>query len=121
MIPNNTWKDVKYPGEEFTAEKPREHMLLCGHSTHSVGNGKLYWCDPAFAAECFTGFKAMEDDSLDLIKNRENNSKHQATLNILKYMLGDVNERGYMSICEKCAGVGKDNSVIVTAGLQMNS
>ena len=121
VIPNNTWKDVKYPGEEFTAEKPREHMLLCGHSTHSVGNGKLYWCDPAFAAECFTGFKAMEDDSLDLIKNRENNSKHQATLNILKYMLGDVNERGYMSICEKCAGVGKDNSVIVTAGLQMNS
>lgn len=121
VIPNNTWKDVKYPVKEFTAENPREHMLLCGHSTHSVGNGKLYWCDPAFAAECFTGFKAMEDDFLDLVRNKEDNSKYQATLNILKYMLGDVNEKGYMSICEKCAGVGKDNSVIVTAGLQMDS
>ena len=121
VIPNNTWKDVKYPCKEYTAENPREHMLLCGHSTHSVGNGKLYWCDPAFAAECFTGFKAREDDSLDLVKNKENNSKYQATLNILKYMLGDVNERGYMSICEKCAGVGRDNSAIVIAGLQMNS
>lgn len=121
VIPNNTWKDVKYPGKEFTAEDPREHMLLCGHSTHSVGKGKLYWCDPAFAAECFTGFKAMEDDSLDLVRNKESNSKYEATLNILTYMLGDVNERGYMSICEKCAGVGRDNSAIVVAGLQMNS
>lgn len=121
VIPNNTWKDVKYPGKEFTAKNPREHMLLCGHSTHSVGNGKLYWCDPAFAADCFTGFQSMEDDSLDLVRNKENNSKYEAVRNILKYMLGDVNERGYMSICEKCAGVGSDNNDIVTAGLQMNS
>lgn len=121
VIPNNTWKDVKYPGKEFTAENPRKHMLFCGHSTHSVGSGKLYWCDPAFAAECFTGFKAMEDDSLDLVRNKENNSKYEATRNILKYMLGDVNERGYMSICEKCAGVGRDNHEIVIAGLQINS
>lgn len=121
VIPNNTWKDVRYPVKEFTTDNPREHMLLCGHSTHSVGNGKLYWCDPAFAAECFTGFKALEDDSLDLVRNKETNTKYQATLNILKYMLGDVNERGYMSICEKCAGVGRDNHVVVTAGLQMNS
>lgn len=121
VIPNNTWKDVKYPKKEFTAKDPRKHMLLCGHSTHSVGNGKLYWCDPAFAAECFTGFKAMEDDSLDLIKNKENNSKYEATRNILKYMLGEVNERGYMSICEKCAGVGRDNNEIIIAGLQMDS
>lgn len=120
VIPNNIWKDVKYPQKEFTAENPREHMLLCGHSTHSVGNGKLYWCDPAFAAECFTGFRAMEDDSLDLVRNKENNSKYETTRNILKYMLGDVNERGYMSICEKCAGVGRDNNEIITAGLQMN-
>ncbi len=121
VIPNNIWKDVKYPQKEFTVENPREHMLLCGHSTHSVGNGKLYWCDPAFAAECFTGFKAMSDDSLDLVRNKENNSKYEATRNILKYMLGDVNERGYMSICEKCAGVGRDNNEIIIAGLQMNS
>lgn len=121
VIPNNTWKDVKYPEKEFTAENPREHMLLCGHSTHSVGNGKLYWCDPAFAVECFTGFKAVPDDYLDLVRNAENNSKYEAARNILKYMLGDVNERGYMSICKKCAGVGRDNNEIITAGLQMNS
>ena len=120
VIPNNTWKDVKYPREEYQTDDPRKHMLLCGHSTHSVANGRLYWCDPAFAAECFTGFNAKIDDSLDLVKNKENNSKYEATRNILKYMLGDVNERGYMSICEKCAGVGRDNSEIVTAGLQMN-
>lgn len=120
VIPNNTWKDVKYPEKEFTAENPRGHMLQCGHSTHSVGYGKIYWCDPAFAAEYFTGFKSSSDDYLDLTKNRENITKYEATLNILKYMLGDVNEKGYMSICEKCAGVGRDNDETVTAGLQIN-
>ena len=30
VIPNNIWKDVKYPQKEFTVENPREHMLLCG-------------------------------------------------------------------------------------------
>ena len=117
VIPNNTWKDVIYPREGFHTDNPRQHMRLCGHSTHSVADGKLYWCDPAFAAECFTGFHAMADDSLDLVRNKENNSKYEATLNILKYMLGDVNDKGYMSICAKCAGVGRDNSEIVTAGL----
>lgn len=118
IIPNNTWKDVVYPKLTYTADNPREHMLICGHSTHSVDNGRLYWCDPAFAAECFTGFHSKADDSLDLEANRKNNSKFDASINILKYLWGDVNERGYMSICEKCAGVGKDNNHVVIAGIQ---
>ncbi len=120
VIPNNTWKDVVYPQLTYTAKNPREHMMICGHSTHSVNNGRLYWCDPAFAAEYFTGFQSKADDSLDLEPNRKNNSKFDASLNILKYLWGDVNERGYMSICEKCAGVGKDNTNSVVAGVQMN-
>lgn len=119
VIPNNTWKDVKYPREEYQTDNPRIHMLLCGHSTHSVANGKLYWCDPAFAAECFMGFESKEGDFLDMVANKRNYSKYDATLNIIKYLLGDVNERGYMSICEKCAGVGRDNNIIVPAGKQM--
>lgn len=119
VIPNNTWKDVIYPREGYQTDNPRQHMLLCGHSTHSAADGRLYWCDPAFAAECFMGFASKEDDSLDLAANKRNYSKYEATLNIIKYLLGDVNERGYMSICEKCAGVGSDNNMIVPAGKQM--
>ena len=119
VIPNNTWKDVIYPREGYKEENPKRHMLLCGHSTHSVADGKLYWCDPAFAAECFMGFESKEDDFLDLEANKRNYSKYEATLNIIKYLLGDVNERGYMSICERCAGVGSDNDLTVPAGEQM--
>lgn len=119
VIPNNVWKDVVYPNMTYSSDNPRQHMLLCGHSTHSVNNGRLYWCDPAFAAEYFTGFKGKNDDSLDLELNRKNNSKYEASLKILRYVLGDVNERGYMSICEKCAGVGCDNDRVVKAGAQM--
>lgn len=119
VIPNNTWKDVIYPREGYHTDNPREHMLLCGHSTHSVADGKLYWCDPAFAAECFMGFASKEDDCLDMEANKRNYSKYEATLNIIKYLLGDVNERGYMSICEKCAGIGSDNNAIIPAGVQM--
>lgn len=118
VIPNNTWKDIVYPRDTYTAADPRKHMLLCGHSTHSVDNGKLYWCDPAFAAECFMGFPSREDDFLDLVKNKKQNSKFEASLNIISYLLGDVNERGYMSICQKCAGVGQDNVSVIQAGLQ---
>lgn len=118
VIPNNTWKDVVYPRDSYCAKDPREHMLLCGHSTHSVDNGRLYWCDPAFAAECFTGFPAKDDDSFDLAGNKKRYSKFDASVNIMRYLLGEVNERGYMSICEKCAGVGRDNDRIVQAGLQ---
>lgn len=118
VIPNNTWKDVIYPREGFQTDNPRRHMLLCGHSTHSVADGRLYWCDPAFAAECFMGFVSKEDDSLDMEANKRNYSKYEATLNIIKYLLGDVNARGYMSICEKCAGVGSDNNRLVLAGEQ---
>ena len=118
VIPNNTWKDVIYPREGFQTDNPRRHMLLCGHSTHSVADGRLYWCDPAFAAECFMGFVSKEDDSLDMEANKRNYSKYEATLNIIKYLLGDVNARGYMSICEKCAGGGSDNNKLVLAGEQ---
>ena len=119
VIPNNTWKDVIYPRDGYKTDNPRQHMLLCGHSTHSVADGKLYWCDPAFAAECFMGFASKEDDFLDMVLNKRNNSKYEATLNIMRYLLGDVNGRGYMSICEKCAGVGNDNNTIVPAGEQI--
>lgn len=118
VIPNNTWKDVVYPQNTYTAVDPRSHMLLCGHSTHSVDNGRLYWCDPAFAAEHFMGFPSKGDDFLDLAENKRDNAKYEASLNIIKYLLGDVNERGYMSICEKCAGVGQDNDRIIRAGIQ---
>lgn len=119
VIPNNTWKDVIYPREGYHTDNPRQHMLLCGHSTHSVADGKLYWCDPAFAAECFMGFASKDEDYLDMAANKRNHTKYEASLNIMKYLLGDVNARGYMSICEKCAGVGSDNNMIVSAGRQM--
>lgn len=118
IIPNNVWKDIVYPDMSYTAENPREHMRICGHSTHSVGDRKLYWCDPAYAAEKFMGYESKKDDFLDLKRNKANNSKYDASLNIMKYFLGNVNENGYMSLCEKCAGIGDDNDRIVRAGEQ---
>ena len=118
IIPNNVWKDIVYPELTYSADNPREHMRLCGHSTHSVGDGKLYWCDPAYAAEKFLGYKSKEDDYLDLKENKENNSKYDASLNIMRYLLGNVNENGYMSLCEKCAGIGVDNDRLIVAGEQ---
>ena len=120
VIPNNVWKDVVYPRQDYFTDDPRGHMLTCGHSTHSVDYGKLYWCDPAFAAEHFTKFPSKNDDYLDLDENKVNYSQYDASVNVLRYLLGDVNERGYMTICEKCAGVGKDNKNIVKAGIQNN-
>lgn len=119
VIPNNVWKDVVYPSEEYTADNPKEHMRLCGHGTHSVDDGRLYWCDPAFAAEYFTGYKTEKDDYLDLKSNKANNSKYEASVNVIKYLLGDINGKGYMSFCRKCAGVGSDNEREVKAGIQM--
>ena len=120
VIPNNVWKDVVYPRQDYFTDDPRGHMLTCGHSTHSVDYGKLYWCDPAFAAEHFTKFPSQNDDYLDLAENKKNCSQYDASVNVLRYLFGDVNERGYMTICEKCAGVGKDNKNIVKAGIQNN-
>lgn len=119
VIPNNVWKDVVYPRDTYRAADPAEHMRICGHSTHSVDDGKLYWCDPAFAAECFTGFPSQPDDFLDLRENQRSHDKCQASLQISRYLLGDVNERGCMSICERCAGIGRDNNIIVKAGVQV--
>lgn len=118
VIPNNIWKDVKFPKEDFYVDNIKEHMQLCGHSTHSVGAGKLYWCDPAYAAEHFVGFESQCDDYLDLKNNKKENVKMVASLNIIRYLLGTVNMRGYMSICSKCAGIGRDNNCIVQAGKQ---
>lgn len=117
-IPNNVWKDVLYPRCNYHTDNPKEHMKLCGHGTHSVDGGKLYWCDPAFASERFMRFETKEDDSLDLALNKKKHSKFVASLNIIKYILGEVNERGYMTICEKCAGIGWDNENVVIAGVQ---
>lgn len=119
VIPNNVWKDVVYPRDGYCAAHPKEHMNTCGHSTHSVDDGKLYWCDPAFAAECFTGFPSRPDDFLDLRENQRTYGKEQSSLNIFRYLLGDVNARGYMSICQSCAGIGRDNENVVKAGVQM--
>lgn len=118
-IPNNVWKDVMYPKYEYHASNPKEHMRLCGHGTHSVDGGRIYWCDPAFAAERFLGFESKDDDSLDLERNKQENTKYDANINIMRYILGDVNERGYMSLCERCAGIGWDNDTVVMAGKQV--
>lgn len=120
VIPNNTWKDIVYPNLNYISNDPHNHMILCGHSTHSVGNGRLYWCDPAYAADCFMGFPSEEDDYLDLKINKQENSKYDASINIFNYFLGNINARGYMSLCSRCAGIGSDNDRIIKAGEQVS-
>lgn len=118
VIPNNVWKDIVYPDLSYKSDNPKAHMLACGHSTHSVGDGKLYWCDPAYAAEKFLGYASEHDDYLDLKETIGNHTKQEVSIEIMRYFLGDMNGKGYMSLCEKCAGIGQDNDRVVKAGRQ---
>lgn len=112
------WKDHCFPEHSCNYDEKYlpEHMKVCGYTCHSVNEGKLYYCDVAWGARKHAGYQDQEDDYVDLYEIQKDCSFEQAKLRILEYCMGNVNERGYMSLCRYCAGMGADNSRIIPAG-----
>lgn len=115
---NIEWKDHCYPNHScnFDEEYLPEHMKVCGYTCHSVNEGKIYYCDVAWGARKHTGYQDREDDCVDLYEIQKKCPPQQAKLRILEYCMGNVNERGYLSLCRHCAGMGADNLRTIQAG-----
>lgn len=112
------WKDHGYPGapKDYSDEDAPDHVKKCGHTTHSMNEGKLYYCDAMYGAEVNTGFKTAKDDILDfdeLIKWKE---PQKAKERVISYCFGDINEKGFPSFCKVCGGIGHDNHKVIRAG-----
>ena len=112
------WKDHCYPHTEYVCEdnKLQEHMKLCGYNIHSVNEGKLYYCEVAWAARKHVDFCDAKEDYIDLEMLGHMMTPMEAKLRIITYCMGNVNDRGYMSFCKYCAGSGADNPRTIKAG-----
>lgn len=115
---NIEWKDHCYPHTEYECEDSwlRRHMELCGYNIHSVNEGKLYYCEVAWAARKHTGFCDAKEDYIDLEMLGTVLTPMEAKLRIITYCMGNVNDRGYMQFCKYCAGSGADNDRVIQAG-----
>lgn len=115
---NIEWKDHCYPHTEYKCEDNRlkRHMELCGYNIHSVNDGKLYYCEVAWAARRHTGFCDTKEDYIDLELLEQALTPMEAKLRIITYCMGNVNEKGYMEFCKYCAGSGVDNNRVIQAG-----
>lgn len=112
------WKDHCFPAHSCDYDETYlpEHMKVCGYTCHSVNEGRLYYCDVAYGAKKHAGYQDQEDDYVDLCEIQKSCSPEQAKLRILAYCMGNVNEKGYMSLCRYCAGMGADNPRVIQAG-----
>lgn len=112
------WKDHCFPEHSCDYDEAclPEHMRVCGYTCHSANEGKLYYCDVAYGARKHVGYQDQEDDYIDLCEIQKSCSPEQAKLRILEYCMGNVNEKGYMSLCRYCAGMGADNPRVIQAG-----
>lgn len=109
------WKDFGFPEHPCSYNNVRQHMLCCGPVFHGYNDGKLYYCHVSWGAEQCGLIKLEQDDYIDLkIIGSDDFSKRQQ---LAKYSLGEW-DKGYVSMCELCAGCGKDNNNIISAGIQ---
>lgn len=111
-----TWMSLGFPIEEVNIQgDKKEHMLYCSQGCHSVNDGKFYYCSTLWDAEKSGLYEIGENDCIDLTKSSDNvnNDKFE----FLKYCLG-ISE-GYIGLCEKCRGFGKDNNYIVDVAEQI--
>lgn len=115
---NIEWKDHCFPSRscDYPEEYISKHMRICGYTCHSVNEGKIYYCDVAWGARKHVGYQDNDDDYVDLYKIQKKYSLEEAKLRIIEYCMGKVNERGYMSLCRYCAGMGVDNQRVIQAG-----
>ncbi len=112
------WKDHGYPKNPcaYPDEKAKEHLKLCGHTTHSMNEGRLYYCDAMYGAEKNTGYATEKDDYLDFKELIQWIDTKKAKERVIEYCFGEINDKGFPSFCKVCAGIGHDNSKIIRAG-----
>jgi len=112
------WKDHGYPLNpvDIPDERCREHMFACGHTAHSVNFGKLYYCDPMFGAEYNVNYDTKNSDVLDLKELINSYDVYNIKERIIRYCWGEINDRGYPSLCKYCGGIGWDNEKVIPAG-----
>lgn len=112
------WKDHCFPVHpcDYDETYLSEHMKICGYTCHSANEGRIYYCDVAYGARKHAGYQDQKEDYVDLREIQKSCSPEQAKLRILAYCMGNVNERGYMSLCRYCAGMGADNPRVIQAG-----
>ena len=117
-FPEMEWSPFGYPYKEMciddTKESLQEHMKRCGGGmSHSLHNGKLYYCNTAGGVCENTDFKMPEEDYIDLKKTAEDpDGKKQLWL----YSMG-IMENGGMTLCRYCHGY--DSEMSVPAGVQV--
>lgn len=112
------WKDMGYPDRpaNIPDAEARKHFKTCGHSTFSINNGILYFCDAMFGAEVNTGFCTRDDDVVDIEKYVREHGMDEVKKRIFQYIQGDINELGCPSFCQQCKGEGADNKDFILAG-----
>lgn len=112
------WKNVGYPESpaNIPDNKAREHFKICGHSTFSINEGRLYFCDSMYGAEVNTGYHTKPDDIVDIENYIRDYGIDETKRRILEYIEGNINDLGCPSYCQLCRGVGDDNDLIIEAG-----
>lgn len=112
------WKDHGYPENpcSFSDIGAKEHLRTCGHTTHSINEGRLYYCDAMYGAEKNTHYKTEKDDYLDFEELLKWEDIKKAKERVVSYCFGDVNNKGFPSFCKLCGGIGSDNLKTIRAG-----
>lgn len=112
------WKDHGYPERpcSFSDDEMLDHLKMCGHTTHSMNEGRLYYCDAMYGAEKNTGFLTDKDDCLDFAELLKWNDSLKEKERVVAYCFGEINEKGYPSFCRVCGGIGLDNKNVICAG-----
>lgn len=114
------WLSLEFPEKKkpiaSNPEDAKKHMLACSQGCHMVGDGRLYYCGALCNADRCGLWKLQKGDYVDL--NESEGSLEKDKLRILRYCLGDVDQK-YISLCNVCYGAGADNPHEVVAGVQM--
>lgn len=112
------WFDFGFPQKKYCydGDAARIHMEHCNTICHCLSEGKLYYCNTAWAA-----YKAglFPEDSrggirLDEIDERDLTDRKR----ILDCCCGNV-EGGFLDFCRVCGGYGDDNGNQVETAVQL--
>lgn len=109
------WVDFLFPYSKFNINKKdiKKHMLQCAPAFKGLNDSKFYYCHIVWSAVKAGLIKEDKKDFFDLSKKLTDTDK----LNFLKFFFGLPDDH-YISLCEYCAGFGKDNKTIINAGIQ---
>ena len=109
------WSSFGFPNSELSIskEKAPAHMNNCSPICHGYNDGRVYFCHMSWSAEKSGNYRLCEDDYIDLQK-----VAYEDRRKIALHCYIRTNQKRYISFCQNCGGLGKDNKMFVTAGEQ---